>query len=596
MSNVVELPKHTQSPILNERQFLDLRRFADDLNTEQLLWVSGYLAGMQGGQPSIPASDHASETVRVTVLFGSQTGTSAALAKRVVERALAYGLDAESLDMHRYRRTRFREDRNLLFIVSTHGDGELPDNAQELYALLSGPRAPKLNNTRYAVLALGDASYPRFCQAGKDFDAALETAGGIRIAERVDCDVDYEEKAERWVEHVLGGLRAQSTNCSSVAPVKKASTLTSWTRYKPFVAQLLDRLPLTAEGASRQVWHLELDLIGSGFDFAAGDSLSIIPSNSPVFVDALIERLGLSGDTPISTPHGELTLAAGLTSRYEISRVTRPFIEHYAALAESTALRELLTDGEALVSWMDGRDVFDVIDEYPVRGLNAQNFVDSLRLLPARRYSIASSPLAYPDEAHLTITPVEFTKRGKSRNGVASSMLIHRIADRGHVPLFFEGQGTFHLPDDTERPIIMIGAGTGIAPYRAFLQEREVLGASGRNWLFFGDRNFRSDFLYQREWLQWLDDGLLTHLDVAFSRDQAHKTYVQDRLHEKAGELYSWLEEGAAVYVCGSERMGHDVHHALLNLVKAAGCLSPDQAEAYVEDLKHTGRYHRDVY
>ncbi|MEJ2478607.1 MAG: flavodoxin domain-containing protein [Acidihalobacter sp.] len=596
MSAVVELPRRAPAPVLDEARFHELRRFADALSPEQMLWASGYLAGLQGAGAAVPAAEPVAEAVRIVVLYGSQTGTGAALAERVVERARTLGFEAEALDMLRYRRARLREDRNLLLIVSTHGDGDPPDGAQELHALLTGPKAPKLADTRFAVLALGDASYPRFCQAGREFDEALAAAGGTRLAERVDCDLDYEEAAEQWTECVLGVLNEQRPDTPRVAAVPGAATRPGWTRHKPFSAPLLERLPLTAEGSSREVWHLELDLAGSGIEFAAGDSLSVVPSNAPALVDSLVERLGLDGDAAVATPQGERTLAEALFSRYEIARLTRPFVERYAKVAESGELRDLIADAEALAKWMDGRDVLDVVAEHPVRGLSAQDFADMLRVLPARRYSIASSPLACPEEAHLTVSPVRWQSRGRDRLGVASTQLVERLADGGGVPVFLEGHAAFRLPEDGDRPIIMIGAGTGVAPYRAFLQEREVLGAPGRNWLFFGDRNFRTDFLYQREWLQWRDDGLLTRLDVAFSRDQQRKVYVQDRLRERAADVYAWLEEGAALYVCGAERMGHDVHQALIEVVGAAGGLPADKAEAYVEDLKHKGRYHRDVY
>jgi sulfite reductase (NADPH) flavoprotein alpha-component len=596
MSAVVELPRRAPAPVLDEGRFHELRRFADALSPEQLLWASGYLAGLQGAGAAAPAAEPVAEAVRIVVLYGSQTGTGAALAERVAERARTLGFEAEALDMLRYRRARLREDRNLLLIVSTHGDGDPPDSAQELHALFTGAKAPKLADTHFAVLALGDASYPRFCQAGKDFDEALAAAGGTRLAERVDCDLDYQEAAEQWAESVLAKLNEQRPDTPRVAAVPGATARPAWTRHKPFAAPLLERLPLTAEGSSRDVWHLELDLAGSEIEFASGDSLSIVPSNPPELVAALVERLGLDGDAAVATPQGERTLVEALASRYEITRLTRPFVERYAAAADSGELRGLAADAEGLAKWMDGRDVLDVVAEHPVQGLSAQDFADMLRVLPARLYSIASSPLAYPDEAHLTVAPVRWASRGRDRFGVASTQLIERLTEGDGVPVFLEGHAAFRLPEDPERPIIMIGAGTGVAPYRAFLQEREVLGAQGRNWLFFGDRNFRTDFLYQREWLQWRDDGLLTQLDVAFSRDQQDKVYVQDRLRERAADVYAWLEEGAALYVCGAERMGHDVHQALIEVVGAAGGLPADKAEAYVEDLKHTGRYHRDVY
>ncbi len=595
MSRVVELPRRPEIPVLNEHQLHELHGFAETLSPEQLWWASGYLAGLQGKRAPTTQAPPVTNALQITVLFGSQTGTGAGLAARVAERARSLGFEADVQDMLCYRRARLREDRILLLIVSTHGDGDPPDGAQTLHALLTGPKAPRLTDARYAVLALGDASYPRFCQAGRDFDEALAAAGASRIAKRVECDLDYEDAVEQWTEQVLGALSSADTN---TAPVARAVTHSTWSRRNPFAAPLLERGKLNGRGSSREVWHLELDLDGSELAFAPGDSLSVTPQNPPALVASLLERLDLDANTVVNAPQGQWSLAEALTSRYEITRLTRVFLDRYAGISAAADLRRRLmeSDIDTLGAWMAGRDVLDVIEAYPIRDMPAQVFVDLLRTLPARRYSIASSLLAYPGEAHLTVAPIRYASHGRNRFGVASTWLADRLAEDDAVPVFLEGHSAFHLPEAHDRPIIMIGAGTGVAPYRAFLQEREALGATGRNWLFFGDRNFTTDFLYQREWLDWQANGWLTRLDVAFSRDQERKVYVQDRLRERGGEIYAWLEEGAVIYVCGAERMGHGVHRALIELITTAGELTSERAEAYVENLKLTGRYHRDVY
>ena len=598
MTAVAQRPDLLETPVLDELRLEVLRNFARELSPGQILWASGYLAGLQGARPLAAPAAAAAGAARITLLYGSQTGTGAALARRIAERAAAMGFVAEAVDMQRYRPARLRQEENLLVIVSTHGDGEPPDSARELHQLFTGPRPPRLDGIRFAVLALGDASYPRFCQAGRDFDAALAAAGGNRLLERTDCDVDYGSTAEQWAEQVFRTLGDQRppTVSQGTAPAVVAPMAASWTRHRPFAAPMTARVPLTAGGSTREVWHVELDLSGSEIRFVPGDSLSVIPENPGKRVEALLDRLGLEGNTLVTAPQGECTLAEALTAEHEITRLTRPVVERYAAAAGPSSLDGKIADSGALATWMEGRDVLDLVTEYPVRGLSAKEFLGMLRTLPARRYSVASSLLAFPDQVHLTVAPVHWEFQGRSGEGLASGLLGRHLATSAHVRVFVEGQGSFPLPEDPERPLIMIGTGTGVAPYRAFLQEREMLGARGRNWLFFGDRNLRTDFLYQREWLQWLDDELLTRLDVAFSRDGERRIYVQDRLRERARELYAWLEEGAALYVCGSARMGQDVHHALVGVVSDAGGRTPEQAEQYVDSLMHAGRYHRDVY
>ncbi len=589
-------PAQPDTPVLDGHRLEELRAFARALSPGQLLWASGYLAGLEGAGTAASPLASTGGAPRITLLYGSQTGTGAALARRIAERATALGFVAEAVDMQRYRPARLRQEQNLLVIVSTHGDGEPPDSARELHHLFTGPRAPRLDGIRFAVLALGDASYPRFCQTGREFDAALAAAGADRLLERTDCDVDYTQTAGEWAERILKTLGEPSSRPVTGASPAPAPVAASWTRHHPFAAPMTARIPLTASGSSREVWHVELDLSGSELRFVPGDSLSVVPENPRNLVERLLDRLGLEGSGRVTVPRGEGTLEDALVSGYEITRLTRPVVERYAAAAGPSALDAKIADSGALSAWMEGRNVLDLVTEYPVGGLSPQAFLGMLRVLPARRYSAASSLLAFPDAAHLAVAPVRWAFGGRTGEGLASSLLGRHLATGAHVRVFLEGQGAFPLPEDPDRPIILIGAGTGVAPYRAFLQEREMLGARGRNWLFFGDRNLRTDFLYQREWLQWLDDGLLTGLDVAFSRDGGRRVYVQDRLRERGREVYAWLEEGAAVYVCGSVRMGQDVHQALAAVLCDAGGRTPGQAAHYIEELVHTGRYHRDVY
>lgn len=578
--------------LLDSRKQEDLQRFAEGLNREQLLWASGFLTGI--GKTATTQIRTGSAEVCVTVLFGTETGNAKSLASALATRLSAVGVQAIVQDMLTYGRAKLRRDHVVLVIVSTHGDGEPPDSARVLHSALTNGQIPDLQGKRFAVLALGDASYPRFCQAGKDFDTALAAAGAIRLVPRTDCDVDYEEIATHWMEQIIGAL---ATNDAAHTAMFPAPTPLAKSDHISFPASLVERVKLSGRGSSREVWHLELDTDGLDLHYTPGDSISLVPGNPPQFVEELLDRLELDHRASVQTRHGEMPLVEALASRYEITRITRPFLECYAHLSEAKVLHSTLSEESAndFGEWTYGREIIDIIGQYPIKGLCAQSFVDCLRPLPARRYSIASSIMSSPGEVHLTVAAVHYSSHGRERMGVASTFLAERLAVGRSIPMRVEANTEFRLPENLGQPLIMIAAGTGVAPFRAFLQEREALGATGRNWLIFGDRHLSTDFLYQREWLRWLKDGRLTRLDVAFSRDQEHKVYVQDRLRERAADIYAWLEEGAAFYVCGAEAMGRAIQQALIDALRSAG-RTQEQAEKYILTLKQEGRYQRDVY
>ena len=579
--------------LLDPRKQEDLRRFAEGMTREQLLWSSGYLTGF--GECASASKIQGDTGEKITILFGTETGNAKRLAELLAARAQAVGVQTNIQDMLTYGRAQLRRDRVIVLIVSTHGDGEPPDSARVLLASLTDGPVPDLHGSRFAILALGDASYPKFCQAGKAFDIALASAGAERLLPRVDCDVDYEEDALRWMEQVLGALTTGKS--SPAAPLPTPVPKQGYSSHATFPAVLLDKVNLSGRGSSREVWHFELDLDESGLHYAPGDIVSVAPSNPPQLVEELLDRLELDHKAPVRTRQGEMPLVEALAAHYEITRITWPFLERYARLSDAKALQSAIAerDVNGLDTWTDGREIIDVVGQYPVKGLGAQSFADCLRPLPPRRYSIASSLLAVPGEIHLTVAAIRYSRHGRERLGIASTFLADRVAIGRPVPIFIEPNAEFRLPEDSGQAMIMIGAGTGVAPFRSFLQEREALGAAGNNWLFFGDRHFSTDFLYQREWLRWLKDGHLSRLDVAFSRDQERKIYVQDRLRERAGDVFAWLEEGAAVYVCGAEAMGRAVQQSLVDIVQSAG-RTQVQAEEYILELKQTGRYHRDVY
>lgn len=607
--------KETNSPF-NREQVDQINRLVQDLQVDQMAWISGYLAGLTAaGQPAAnetaalaqpaPAVD-AGPAPEITILYASETGNSEEVAQQAGQRAEARGLKARVEDMLEFKKAQLKKTTHLLAVCATHGEGDPPVPAEELFEVVSGKKAPKLKETRFAVLALGDTSYEHFCKAGKDFDAYLEAMGGERALARVDCDVDYEEAAEQWIEDALDALAGDlDTGASAtVTPIgaaagAQAQVEPAYSKKNPFPAELMDKVVLNGRGSGKEVHHIELSLEESGLVHEPGDSLGILPVNDPGVVSELIDTLKMNGDDVVKGQGGEVPLSEALASSYEVTTLTPPFIEKYAELADSSELKALLEPDrrKELTAWMEGREVVDLVEQYPVDGLSAEEFVGTLRKLPPRLYSIASSYNANPDEVSLTVDALRFDSHGRSRKGVASTYLADRLGEDATVPVYVDTNKNFKLPADPDTPIIMVGPGTGVAPFRAFMEEREEAGAGGRNWLFFGAQHFLTDFLYQRDWLRWRKDGLLNRLDVAFSRDQQEKLYVQHRLRENAKDLYAWLEEGAYFYVCGDEtKMAHDVHGELTDIVREQGGKSAEDATAYVKQLMKDKRYQRDVY
>ncbi|HEY9579046.1 MAG TPA: assimilatory sulfite reductase (NADPH) flavoprotein subunit [Rhizorhapis sp.] len=595
----------TNSPgsALTLEQWRLIEQLSQSLTAEQARWISGYFAGLDAGlmragqQPTALA---ASAARRLTIVYGSETGNSTELARALSEAATAKGLTANLADMADYKVRQLGQEQDLLVIVSTYGEGDPPQPATGFFEFVEGRKAPKLDGVRFAVLALGDSTYEYYCEAGKRLDRRLEELGATRLAPRVDCDVDYEEPAEGWSKAILDQLGSEAQQPTApAAPAAMAATGSAiHDKRNPFPATIIDNLPIVGRGSTKETRHVEISLAGSGLHYEPGDALGIAATNGSGVVSALLEALQLAPEATLEIKGEATTLGEALTSRFEITAATPRFLDYWAQISEAEALRQLQQDdrdGERSV-FLRTHHIVDIVRRFPVPGITAQGLIGALRPLQPRLYSIASSLAAAPDEAHLTVAPVRYALHGEPRAGVASGMLADRAEPDTVLPVYIQSNAHFRLPTN-DAPVIMIGAGTGVAPYRAFLQEREVRGAGGKSWLFFGERNFRTDFLYQSEWQAWLKDGVLDRMDVAFSRDGAEKIYVQQRMRERSRELFDWLENGAHVYVCGdASNLAPDVHEALIDVVASESRTGREAAEDYVRSLQADHRYQRDVY
>ncbi|WP_324671389.1 assimilatory sulfite reductase (NADPH) flavoprotein subunit [Hymenobacter sp. GOD-10R] len=595
-----------------------LQQLSGNLTEQQLLWLSGYFYGRYsattGAAPQLTAAPAAAAVApapapvpTITVLFGSQTGNSKKVAKQLADAATGKGLKVEVKDMNDYATRNLAQEKLMLVVVSTQGEGDPPVSAEELHQFLFSKRAPKLPELRYSVLALGDKSYVEFCKTGRDFDERFAELGAQRILDRVDCDVDYETAAEEWIAAVLDKITSEfapasapaaaaAPTASASAAVKAEPAATVYSRKHPWEARVLESIQLNGRGSSKETYHLELDLAESGLHYEPGDALAVVPVNEDPLVEEVLKAARLPEGESVDLGTERLPLAAALANRRELSVLTRDVMERYAALAPHAQLQDLLTDTKQLQPYLYGRDIADLLTDFPTE-LSAQALVETLRPLPSRAYSIASSLLAHPDEVHLTVGAVRYEAFGRRKQGACSTFLADRIAVDDTVKVFVEHNEYFKLPQNTDTDIIMVGAGTGVAPFRAFVEERVELGAAGRNWLFFGNPNFTTDFLYQTEWQQYLKQGKLNQLHVAFSRDQAEKIYVQNRLLENSKEVYGWLENGAHFYVCGDKvRLGAAIQTALTEVVQREAGISSDAATDYVRNLKKQRRYLEDVY
>ncbi len=573
---------------------------------EQRLWLNGYLAGLFSGageQNSTGVESSVSVAKRsLLLLFGSQTGTAEGVAKKVAKTAETRGFSPKVKCLDQFKSVDLAKEERVLIITSTYGDGEPPDNAQEFWNWINSDAAPRLEHTIYSVLALGDTNYAGFCEFGKKCDARLEALGARRVAPRVDCDVEYESTAAGWTDAIFTALGSDAAPSADATPMSNIVAMPGsepYSRKNPFPARLLSNRLLNAEGSGKEVRHVEISLADSGLEYEVGDALGIIPTNCDELVADLLSVLGFDGEEAICTADGdETSLRIGLAHRYDITKPSSDLLkaaaERGAASGELARLLEPV-NREELKKWLWGREVIDVVMDLRER-FTANEFVALLKRMQPRLYSISSSLKAHPNEVHLTVGTVRYESGGRVRKGVCSTFLADRAAS-STVSIYLQPSHGFKLPTDGSVPIIMVGPGTGIAPFRAFLQERLASGVSGKNWLFFGDQRRASDFLYREQLEAWIATSHLSRLDLAFSRDQEEKIYVQQRMLEAGAELWAWLEAGAYFYVCGdASRMAKDVDAALHSIIENAGSLSAEGAVEYVRKLKAEKRYQRDVY
>lgn len=596
------------SPFSQEQAEL-LNQLLPTLTEQQKIWLTGYLsaqATLAGSEVVAPAPSAAAAvqpvSKDVTVLYGSQTGNSEGLAKKTAQHLEEKGFQVTLSSMSDFKPNNLKKINNLLVIVSTHGEGDPPDNALSFHEYVHGRRAPKLDHLSFSVLSLGDSSYEFFCQTGKEFDERFQELGGTRLFDRVDCDLDYDEPFSEWLQGVASSLsEGEAVSLPQESAGANSTAVSEYSRTNPFYAEVLENINLNGRGSNKETRHLELSLEGSGLVYEPGDSLGIYPTNDPALVDELIQTCGWNAEESVTVhKNGDtLPLKDALTSHFEITVLTKPLLQKIAELTKSESLHALLEEGneEKLKEYIAGRDLVDAARDFgPFEG-TAADFTSILRKIPARLYSIASSLKANDEEVHLTIGAVRYDAHGRERQGVCSILCAERLQPGDTLPVYIQHNQNFKLPQDPDAPIIMVGPGTGIAPFRSFMQEREELGANGKSWLFFGDQHFVTDFLYQTEWQKWLKDGVLTKMDVAFSRDTEEKVYVQHQMKKQSKELFEWLEQGAYVYICGDEKhMAHDVHNTLLSIIQEEGAMSKEKAESYLANLQQQKRYQRDVY
>ena len=598
----------TQSPPsallpLNTEQLARLQAATTDLTPTQLAWVSGYFWGVLNQQPGAAAltpAPTAVEAPAITLISASQTGNARRVAEALRDDLLAEKLNVNLVNAGDYKFKQIASEKLLVIVASTQGEGEAPEEAVALHKFLFSKKAPKLNDTAFAVLGLGDTSYEFFCQAGKDFDSKLAELGGERLLDRVDADVEFQPAATEWRARLVEVLKARAPAAPSVAVAASGAVnevhSSPYTKEAPLTASLSVNQKITGRDSEKDVRHIEIDLGDSGLRYQPGDALGVWYQNDPELVKELVELLWLKGDESVTVEGKTLPLAEALQWHFELTVNTANIVENYATLTRSESLLPLVGDKAQLQQYAATTPIVDMVRFSPAQ-LDAEALIGLLRPLTPRLYSIASAQAEVESEVHVTVGVVRYDIEGRTRAGGASSFLADRVEEEGEVRVFIEHNDNFRLPANPQTPVIMIGPGTGIAPFRAFMQQRAADGAEGKNWLFFGNPHFTEDFLYQVEWQRYVKEGVLSRIDMAWSRDQKEKVYVQDKLREQGAELWRWINDGAHIYVCGdANRMAKDVEQVLLEVIAEFGAMDIETADEFLSELRVERRYQRDVY
>ena len=587
---------------LNPEQLARLQAATTDLTPTQLAWVSGYFWGTLNQQPgaAVAAPAPAVEMPGITLISASQTGNARRVAEALRDDLLAAKLSVTLVNAGDYKFKQIANEKLLVVVTSTQGEGEPPEEAVALHKFLFSKKAPKLDNTAFAIFGLGDTSYEFFCQSGKDFDSKLAELGGERLLDRVDADVEYQTAAAEWRARVVEVLKSRAPVATPAQAVASGAVneihSSPYTKEAPLSAALSVNQKITGRDSEKDVRHIEIDLGDSGLRYQPGDALGVWYQNDPALVKEMVELVWLKGDEPVTFNGQSLPLTEALQWHVELTVNTANIVENYATLTRSESLLPLVGDKAQLQHYATTTPVVDMLRFSPAQ-LDAQALVDLLRPLTPRLYSIASSQAEVESEVHITVGAVRYEVEGRARAGGASSFLADRVEEDGEVRVFIEHNDNFRLPTNPETPVIMIGPGTGIAPFRAFMQQRAADEASGKNWLFFGNPHFTEDFLYQVEWQRYVKEGVLSRIDLAWSRDQKEKVYVQDKLREQGAELWRWINDGAHIYVCGdANRMAKDVEQALLEVIAEFGAMDAESADEFLSELRVERRYQRDVY